>query len=328
MAAQISSSVAVIVRTKDRPRFLRRALADIFDQTYRQFQITVVNDGGAREQVDEVVAALPAGLQGKVTVVHHETNRGMEAASNDGIRRSEGTYIAIHDDDDLWHPEFLERTVGYLDGSSNAAVAVRTNIRYEELIGADFQETRSEPFWQDMQQISLGEMLRINRAVPISFLYRRSLHKEIGYYDENLEVCGDWEFYLRVLAVHAVGFLDGEPLAYWCQRPAASGADANSVFEKAREHQRFDRQIRDDYLRKDLADGGLGVLLHMSQLMAEQEQLLRENRRAMDQMQDQFNRALTRLEETVTHRTSLSSVFRRGKAAAALLRTAVLGAKR
>ncbi|MDK1281172.1 glycosyltransferase family 2 protein [Arthrobacter sp. zg-Y820] len=325
---QAPSSVAVIVRTKDRPRFLERALNDIFAQTYRRFRVVIVNDGGLPESIKGVVGRLPETVREQITVVHHERSRGMEAASNAGIRSCDSEYIAIHDDDDLWHPEFLQRTVSHLDNYSDAGVVVRTNIRYEEIVGDEIRETGSEPFWGNMQQISLGEMLQINRAVPISFLYRRSLHEELGYFDEKLDVCGDWEFNIRILARHTIGFLDGQPLAFWSQRPAASGADANSIFDKEEDHRRFDRRVRDQYLRKDLAAGGMGMLLEVGRMMDDQERLLLENRRQLDAMQTHLNEALRRLEDTVTRRTSFSGILRRGGTAAEMFRGALRGKSR
>lgn len=323
VASHEPSHVAVIVRTKDRPLFLRRALRDIFDQTHSDFSVVVVNDGGDADEVDGVVAELPLEVRERVNILHREQSTGMEAASNAGIRSCDSAYIAIHDDDDLWHPEFLQRTVRHLENSFDAGVVVRTNVRFEEVVGDDIVETRSEPCWPAFNRISLGEQLRINRAVPISFLYRRSLHEEVGYYNENLAVCGDWEFNLRVLAMHPIGFLDGEPLAFWCQRPTASGAEANSIFEKAEEHRHFDRMVRDNFLRDDLAKGGLGFMLQLSSLMAQQEELLLENQRRMDRMQEELTQALRRVEDTVKHRTSLSSVFSRGKAAVSVVRDAL-----
>ncbi|WP_104104799.1 glycosyltransferase family 2 protein [Arthrobacter sp. 08Y14] len=318
--------VAVIVRTKNRPHFLQRALQDIFDQTYRQFRVVIVNDGGSAEPVDNVVARLPEAARERVEILHNKQSLGMEAASNSGVQSCDSEYIVIHDDDDLWHPEFLERTVSYLDNSSDAGVVVRTQIRYEEIVDGQILKTGSAPFWENMQQISLGDMLQINRAVPISFLYRRSLHEELGYFNESLPVCGDWEFNLRVLTRHRIGFLDGEPLAFWCQRPATGGDDANSLFAKARDHERFDRSIRDEYLRRDLSSGrDLGVLLQISAMMAEQEQMLMENRQRMVQMQEQLTDATQRLEHIMMQRTSFLA---RAGTAAAKIKGALKGVRR
>ena len=318
MPEQEATRVAVVVRTKNRPLFLKRAVEDILRQTYRGFRVVIVNDGGAPDAVDSVVAGFPAAARQHIETIHNGHSAGMEAASNTGIQSCDSEYIVIHDDDDLWHPEFLERTVNYLDKSSDAGVVVRTRIRYEEIVDGEIRETDSAPFWESLQQISLGEMLRINRAVPISFLYRRSLHDELGYFNETLPVCGDWEFNLRVLSRHRIGFLDGEPLAFWCQRPAAAGDDANSLFAKARDHERYDRSIRDEYLRRDLAGGGgLGILLQVSAAMAEQEQELLENRRRMDRLQEQLADSTRRLEDIMMARTSV--LGRAGTAASRLV---------
>lgn len=316
-----SASVGIVVRTRNRPLFLARALEDIFGQNFSDFTVVVVNDGGAPADVEQVVSAVPGGYRERITVLHRPESRGMEAASNAGIRACSSTYIAIHDDDDLWHPDFLKRTVDCLESTAAAGVMVRTNIRYEQMADGEIREIDSVPFWPDMKQISLGSMLRINQAVPISFLYRRSLHDELGYYDESLEVVGDWEFHLRVLSRHTLEFLDGEPLAFWCQRPDASGDSANSVNNKADAHRRFDARVRDSYLRDDISRHGMGSLLHLTKLLARQEELLDENRRRMEEMEHRLNESFLRLEDTVVRRTSLSSSVGRMRSVAERIRS-------
>lgn len=317
-----SASVGIVVRTRNRPLFLARALENIFSQNFSDFTVVVVNDGGAPADVEQVVSAVPGEYRERITVLHRPESRGMEAASNAGIRACSSTYIAIHDDDDLWHRDFLKRTVDCLESTAAAGVMVRTNTRYEQMADGEIREIDSVPFWPDMTQISLGSMLRINQAVPISFLYRRSLHDEVGYYDESLEAVGDWEFHLRVLSRHPLEFLDGEPLAFWCRRPEASGDSANSV-NKAHVHQRFDAQVRDAYLRDDISRHGMGSLLHLTKLLTRQEELLEENRRRMEEMEHRLNESLLRLEDTVVRRTSLSSSVGRMRAAAGMIRSLI-----
>lgn len=314
-----SASVAIVVRTRNRPLLLARALADIFSQTYSDFTVTVVNDGGAPADVEQVVSALPARNRERTRILHRAASEGMEAASNAGIRASSSTYLAIHDDDDLWHPDFLKRTVDLLEGRGSAAVMVRTQIRYEQIRDGEIHETGSEPFCPGMTRISFAEMLRSNHAVPISFLYRRELHNEVGFYNESLEAVGDWEFSLRVLSRHDIAFIDGEPLAFWCQRPGASGDSANSLFEKAEAHRRFDAEVRDSYLREDVSRHGMGAMLHLTGLLARQENLLRENERRIGDLEHRLQESLGRLEEVMIRRTSLSSATGRVRAAAAAL---------
>jgi glycosyltransferase involved in cell wall biosynthesis len=301
--------VAVVVRTKNRPVLLNRALENILGQSYQDFSIAVVNDGGDPAPVDALAQGyghLPAG---KLTVIHHPQSKGMEAATNAGIAASASQYVAVHDDDDRWHPDFLLKTVGLLDGKTTAqGVAVRTNVVYEEVRDGAIVETGSFAYWPDLQAITLTDMLRINRIVPISFLYRRSVHEHIGFYNEELDVVGDWEFYLRFLQAYPMELLDDEPLAFWCQRPAASGDMGNSVIAAADEHAKFDSLVRDAFLRREAGRTGVGYLLYLAQLSGQQEEAAAEARvladRVVSTLED-LNRRIAALEETVVRRTSV-----------------------
>lgn len=255
--------VSVIVRTKDRPAFLARALKDIAAQTFDDWEIIVVNDGGQQKAVHATVEA--SGTAGKTTVIDSPAPGGRCAAANAGIREASGEYLVLHDDDDLWHADFLRRTTAVLESSpSDAGVMVETEIIYEHASGDGWTETGRVPYWQGMTGVSFTSLLEVNRAVPISFLYRRAVHEEVGLYDESLDAVEDWDFYLRVTARHPIAFLSGTPLAFWTQRPTATGADGNSMFELAAEHTRDDLVVRDRALREWVAANGAGLPLYIA----------------------------------------------------------------
>lgn len=264
----MASLVGIVVRTADRPEFLRRALADIGRQSFTDFTVLVVNDGAMDDDVATVIADSDVAQRSRV--VKTLSPGGRCTAANTGIRQLDTAYIVLHDDDDLWDPQFLARTVAYLEANpADAGVAVSTEIVYEREEDGSWVPFRREPFWQGLTAITFTSLLEINRAVPISFLYRRAVHDEIGYYDEALDAVEDWEFYLRLTAKHPVGFLTGAPLAYWMQRPGVAGAEGNSMFELASMHERDDLAVRDAALRKWVADNGAGLPLYMARALAE-----------------------------------------------------------
>tara|TARA_R110002020_G_scaffold26653_24_gene86311 strand:- start:891 stop:1805 length:915 start_codon:yes stop_codon:yes gene_type:complete len=265
--------VSIVVRTKDRPYFLARALTDIAAQSFDEAEVIVVNDGGDRASVDEVIGA--AAISDRVRVVDSPSRTGRCVAANVGLRAAVAPFVVLHDDDDLWHPEFLTRTVANLDASTDdAGVMVATEIIYEERRGNGWHETSRAPFWGGMDGVTFTSLLEVNRAVPISFLYRRAVHDEVGYYDESLDAVEDWEFYLRLTAVHPVAFLGGTPLAYWTQRPQARGIDANSMFELSSEHERDDLVVRDRALRAWAQKNGAGLPLYLAMLDRQAEERL------------------------------------------------------
>ena len=106
--------VSIVTRTKDRTVLLERALLDCAKQTMRNFELIVVNDGGAPAPVDALLEKHATALEGRARVIHNETSLGMERASNIAIEASTGRYICIHDDDDTWSPRFLEKTSQFL----------------------------------------------------------------------------------------------------------------------------------------------------------------------------------------------------------------------
>ena len=255
--------VSVIVRTKNRPAFLARALADISRQSFVDAEVIVVNDGGDPALVEHAVAA--SAVADRARIVVPAAPGGRCAAANAGLREAAAAYVVLHDDDDLWHTDFLTRTVALLDASpDDGGVMTATEIIYEEQRAGVWVETGRAPFWEGMSGVSFTSLLEVNRAVPISFLYRRSLHDEVGWYDESLDAVEDWDFYLRVAARYPLAFLGGTPLAYWTQRPGSTGAEGNSMFELAALHERDDLAVRDRALRAWVTEHGAGLPLYIA----------------------------------------------------------------
>ena len=280
------SSVAVIVRTKDRPVFLARALQNIAEQRYTQYTVYVVDDGGNQEESQQIIDRSPVAAQ---TVLLHAAGGNMEAASNLGVRSSESTYIAIHDDDDLWDPQFLERTVATLDETGADMCVVRIIERFERQTEDGFIVLNERTFHEDLPAMGLQFLFRTNRAVPIGVLYRRTLHEKVGYFDEELPVVGDWEFNMRAAMAGEVQLLD-EPLAYWCKRPDATGSAANSVSHE-QQHRIFDAQVRANAIREDLAAGAhIGPYLYQAHLTNELDGRLLETLEALQDVQERLER--------------------------------------
>lgn len=264
-----SPTVAILVRTKDRPRFLSRTLENIAQQTFTDYTVCVINDGGDEQATRAVIEASPLG-SGRVQLL--TTSGGnMEAASNAGLAATTSEYVAIHDDDDLWAPEFLERTVAALEESGALMCTTRVVERYErENADGEFEVYEERIFHDGLPGVGLQFLFRTNRAVPIGILYRRSLHELVGFYDESLPVVGDWEFNMRAASVADILLVD-EPLAYWSLRPDAEGSEANSVKRQA-DHARFDSMVRARAIREDLQAGARpGAYLYQAHLAADLE---------------------------------------------------------
>jgi len=305
MLERMPARAGIVVRTRHRPAFLRRALNDIAAQQSEDWQLVVVNDGGDPAEVDAVVAQ--AALGERARTVHIAPGEGGRCvAANAGVRALDTEYVVLHDDDDRWHPAFLDRTVAWLDAHpAHAAVSAATEIVYEENRGGAWVEVGRAPFWAGMGRISLAEMMSVNRAVPISMLYRRAVHDEVGWYDETLDAVEDWDLYVRILRNHEIGFVAGEPLAFWTQRPDSVGLDANSMFGLAAEHARDDAVVRDRALAEWIHREGAGLPLYMAAL---QTQLTAHVDAAVERLRHELREDLRR--EIDAHQPLLSRLRR------------------
>jgi len=260
--------VGVVVRTKDRPVFLRRALDDVAAQTLlardpSAVRVVIVNDGGDAERVRGLVAQHP--LAPSVTVVDNASSRGRWTAANQGVDAVDSDYIVLHDDDDTWHPDFLSETVAFLDAPENAAyggVATFNDEVRERAEGDGYVEVSREPFLREVHHIAFVELCRRNLFPPIAYLYRRSVHDAIGSYDASMTVLADWEFNLRTVRRFDIGMIT-KPLAYWHKRvepaDAADGASRNATAGGEWDYDENAVRLANRLLRDDLDGGGLGV---------------------------------------------------------------------
>jgi len=105
--------VTVIIPSFNRPNMLKEALMSVLSQSYQNYEIIVINDGGI--DVKDIIASIDTDRN--IIYLQHEENRGLPAARNTGIRAAGGKYIAYLDDDDIYYPNHLETLVKHLEGN-------------------------------------------------------------------------------------------------------------------------------------------------------------------------------------------------------------------
>jgi glycosyltransferase involved in cell wall biosynthesis len=264
------SKVAIITRTKNRPLLLKRALRSVLAQTFTNWHHVVVNDGGDSRPVDELCAEEADRYGNRLTIVHQEESRGMEAASNAGMRASTSDYAVIHDDDDTWKPTFLEECIALLESPrlprSVRGVVTHTERILEAIEGDTVRQLSTEPFNTWLRAVTLFRVAANNPFPPISFVFSRAAYDEVGRFREDLPVLGDWDFHLRFIARFDIAVIP-KMLANYHHRPSLMSGDySNTVFGGDHLHALYDAQLRNDLLRQDLAENrvGLGHLVNIA----------------------------------------------------------------
>ena len=110
--------VSVIVRTRDRPGLLREALGSLSLQTFKDFEVLVVNDGG--QDVSEILADFSSL---RISLLRLNPAKGRAAAANAGLKAARGDFVAYLDDDDLYYPNHLEHLYAFLSTHDHFGVA-------------------------------------------------------------------------------------------------------------------------------------------------------------------------------------------------------------
>lgn len=245
-------TVAIITRTRNRPLLLKRAIHSVLKQSWPYWVHVIVNDGGNPGEVEAVVGPYRAAYEGRLLIVTHPQSLGMEAASNAGIRVSSSDYVIIHDDDDSLEPDFLSETVAYLEAPPlpqvQGVVTLTTRID-EEIVDDTVRETGRRLYKSMEGCIRIDDMASLNSFPPISFLFRRHVLDEVGWFDEHLPVLGDWDFNLRFIMKHDIGVIP-KALANYHHRPAIrQGQMGNTVHAQADLHAFYDMLVRNRYIR-------------------------------------------------------------------------------
>lgn len=245
--------------------YLRRAVQSILAQTFTDWEAVIVNDGGDPASVDGLVEQHAGAAAERIRVIHHEPSRGRWPAANRGVAETTAPLVVLHDDDDSWHPEFLERAVEYLRAHPEAnGVVSRIEIVWEERAGDELVEVERERFLPSSTDPLLTDVMLFNRFVPIAFVYRRRLHDHVGPYRDSLAVVGDWEFNVRALSAGPLEYLGDEAYAYWHQRRNHDGPDGNSVISEAPEHAKYDARVREEAFRAYIEEAGPGLALYLT----------------------------------------------------------------
>ena len=249
--------VTIVMRTYERPVLLARAIASVQNQTFRDWTLIIVNNGGNPGPVDDVVrVAKSATPCGDIRVLHLSERVGMEEASNRGLAATESDFFAIHDDDDSWAARFLEVAVEEMHAHPSAAAVVTGINRIHELYrDGKVRPMRAEDFFLNEERLTYRGMIGNNTFPPIAALFQRRLLQEVGDFDSSLPVLGDWEFNLRAVLAGGFVFVPERLANYHTRTPESETASGNSITVGIDLHHEVRGQLQKRWLNEPHIDG-------------------------------------------------------------------------
>jgi len=192
--------VSVIIPTYNRAALVAEALASVQAQTFRDYEVVVVDDGGT-DGTWEVLSGCR-----EIRVLRHPHRRGVSAARNTGINAARGQWLAFLDSDDLWLPDKLARQMAYLTTRPHLCLGQtdETWVRRGARVNKPLSH-RKVAGW-----IFLPSLSRCMVSPSAAMVHRR-LFQDHGAFDETLPAAEDYDLWLRLTWRYEVGLVD-EPL--------------------------------------------------------------------------------------------------------------------
>ena len=184
--------VSVIIPCYNTAEFVAETLDSVLAQTYRDFEVIVVNDGSPDTiELERILRP----YEDKIVYLCKE-NGGLASARNYGIGAAQGEFIALIDSDDLWMPEYLEFQVAQLDANP-AADIVYPNMVFFGVgeSGTRLAITSGAP----MPEATFTAVATEQCVVVVSVLARKAALERAGLFDERLRRCEDFDLWLRCL---------------------------------------------------------------------------------------------------------------------------------
>ena len=192
--------ISVIIPTYNRIFFLKRSIDSVLEQILKPYEVIIVDDGSSDGTSTMIKKNYP-----KINLICQE-NKGVSAARNIGIRASSGDWVCFLDSDDEWKKNKL----------SEQMLAIKKNTNYSFCHSNEEWIKNGKKINQKKKHKKYGgdifkECLDMCRISPSSVMINKSVFDDIGFFNEDLVVCEDYELWLRICAHYKVLFVD-EPL--------------------------------------------------------------------------------------------------------------------
>lgn len=218
---------SVIIPLYNKAPYVAKALQSVIGQTFRDFEIVVVDDGssdGSGEIAGQVLGGCGCAYQ-----VIHQANAGVGTAKNNGVSASSGDHVCFLDADDWWAPTFLER-MDWLIGQYPEAGIFGTNYYYvkngRQRVCVTNAATGILPYCKVYAEGMVQPLWTGAVCLP------RARFDEMGGFKPQLKLGEDFDLWIRLVLKYDAAFLD-EPLSYYNQDADPAGRLVGKLHDPA-----------------------------------------------------------------------------------------------
>ena len=195
-----SNLISVVIPTYNRVTFLKAAIDSVLAQTFRGFELIVVDDGST-----DGTPKLLSSYGYKIRVIP-QANQGPSAARNRGIEAAKGKWIAFLDSDDVWKPDKLKKQAQFITDHPDTKIC-----QTEEVWIRNGKRVNPRKKHEMHSGWIYEKCLPLCIVSPSSVMIHQEVFEKVGLFDETMPACEDYDLWLRI-APHYPVFLIREQL--------------------------------------------------------------------------------------------------------------------
>lgn len=180
---------SIIIPTYNRVEFLRIAIESVLQQTFDNYELIIIDDGSTDKTKEMIQGYYP---DNKKLSYFYQNNQGVSKARNQGIERSKGKFIAFLDSDDRFCRQKLEISYAYIKNNPQYKIFHTQEIWY-----CNGTILNQKAYHQKPTGLIFSNSLKLCCIGLSTALINQKLFDEVGYFDENLPACEDYDFWLR-----------------------------------------------------------------------------------------------------------------------------------
>lgn len=185
--------ISIIIPTYNRGWLLVESIKSVINQTYKNIEIIVVDDGST-DDTKNIVGEFQK-KDNRIVYIYETNSGGPSRPKNTGVGKATGEYVSFLDDDDEWLPEKLEKQISLFSTDNNKNIPAIVSC--DSVVVNRQKET---PVFSRKKEIGLKSILIKNSIFTGTVLIKTSTIKDMELFDEKLNFLEDWDLWIRILS--------------------------------------------------------------------------------------------------------------------------------
>jgi len=189
--------ISVIIPTYNQSECLKEAIESVLNQTYKNIEIIVIDDGSTDNTLGVV-----GSFDNKIVCIQQK-NKGASSARNIGIKKANGEYLAFLDSDDMWIKNKLEKQIDFI--KKNPEIGLLGTGCYQMI---NIGKVIHKKIFPNKNEILQKDLIKYNPFIQSSVMVKKDVFNHIDLYDEKFKESEDYDLWLRIAQKYKVANLE------------------------------------------------------------------------------------------------------------------------